>query len=736
MKSTLSLSLIYMALVLQISFFSHESMAAKEEKKEQEQSLFAWAKEKYRHIVKKARKVKNNLKKAYESFFSKGDKSKKSSVIRPLVTDKYSTHKKENRKRLDKIHDVLKKQPLFSISKHHLANQEQEIRLSESDWEMSGALSQSLLSDSEKTYESPENIKILPEFLAIEDRKMISVGKQTEKDVLGKPITLKQAREIQWITSLENVEAFKKYTILGKEELSLVLVKILIAKKKCSYALGRLQNLKNSKWKDESNGLLRDCFRKLGMHSLWANEISQEERGMLLSEVKRSGVLNDLPREYQKQLAEIMIEKNIKPSELASKSKTITWSIEELIRRGRIKEAKKWIARLESYKKDYYLGLIYFSEGKYESAKRSFERVLKNKEKLSPRIVQASHLSVARVLFHKKKYTKATDQYKKVTKNSVFWIDAIIEMGWSQLLAGSYEEAIGNMYSLHTPYFESVFQPESYVVRSIGYLNLCQYPDAYKSLTFLEKRYSKWHKQVRDYMSSSPNRTMAYVMFKGFMRGKVSKSQMPPQILREIARKPKITSSQKYINKIFSEEKNWKRQLFRVSSEIQRIKLSQKTISRQIVKLTEQNDKKKLRFFKKNHDLQKKYLSELFLLQKQIEKTQLGLKKVWEGQKKLFKKKIGAFFIAEMKVIENTLSKVLENNEFLRFEVFSGSGENLRASDMRAGKKKRIVASVKPESKKLLWSFEGEIWLDEIGHFRSSLVNNCSREVSTRISGR
>ena len=52
--------------------------------------------------------------------------------------------------------------------------------------------------------------------------------------------------------------------------------------------------------------------------------------------------------------------------------------------------------------------------------------------------------------------------------------------------------AIGNMYSLHSPYFTAVYKPESYVVRTIGYLNICQYGDAYQTLNLMEEIYRPW----------------------------------------------------------------------------------------------------------------------------------------------------------------------------------------------------------------------------------------------------
>ena len=53
----------------------------------------------------------------------------------------------------------------------------------------------------------------------------------------------------------------------------------------------------------------------------------------------------------------------------------------------------------------------------------------------------------------------------------------MVESAWTQILGEDYEGAAGNMFSLHTDFFKNAFSPESYVVRTVGYLNLCQYGD-------------------------------------------------------------------------------------------------------------------------------------------------------------------------------------------------------------------------------------------------------------------
>ncbi|RME14529.1 MAG: hypothetical protein D6797_08585, partial [Bdellovibrio sp.] len=97
-------------------------------------------------------------------------------------------------------------------------------------------------------------------------------------------------------------------------------------------------------------------------------------------------------------------------------------------------------------------------------------------------------------------------------------------------------------------------------------------------------------------------------------------------------------------------------------------------------------------------------------------------------EKYQLKEKAGRALVQHLKKLRYQIAKILENNEFLRFEIFAGSGENVRylVAGGKTGGQTRIPASVKP-TKILNWKFDGEYWEDEIGSYRSSLKNNCPK---------
>jgi hypothetical protein len=95
--------------------------------------------------------------------------------------------------------------------------------------------------------------------------------------------------------------------------------------------------------------------------------------------------------------------------------------------------------------------------------------------------------------------------------------------------------------------------------------------------------------------------------------------------------------------------------------------------------------------------------------------------------------KAGEILLTRAKSMQTDMNRVLENNEFLRYEVFSGSGENIRyqVAGGDVGNMNRVPAHIRP-TKMMNWSFDGEYWVDEIGSYRSSLQNVCPTQQGRR----
>jgi hypothetical protein len=96
------------------------------------------------------------------------------------------------------------------------------------------------------------------------------------------------------------------------------------------------------------------------------------------------------------------------------------------------------------------------------------------------------------------------------------------------------------------------------------------------------------------------------------------------------------------------------------------------------------------------------------------------------------RKKMAAVSLAEKrKSMTANLKGVLDQAEVLLYEIYSGAGDHMRFEAAGGKIEKRETAALKgTKENEVRWQFKGEIWEDELGHFRSSLNNVCGKDTA------
>jgi hypothetical protein len=316
-------------------------------------------------------------------------------------------------------------------------------------------------------------------------------------------------------------------------------------------------------------------------------------------------------------------------------------------------------------------------------------------------------------------------------------------MGWSQLMSGDYEGAIGNMYSVQSPFFANVYKPESYVIRTIGYLNLCQYGDAYRTLSTLEHEYRPQLEKIEKYMETNQHAHYQTVRDAlGAAKGVKEVDGLPVSIVREMARHRDFTNLQKALNHQLDErplysqmdvtiDKDLKHAEWLVGNSRRHIAELRKQLSGRSTGTAQNEQARKQWALDLSAEMAK--LNDLFFQVDLYNEAKAALpdyhKDVIGGADErmaLVKEHLQKVLADRLLRMKTDLARMLDNNELLRYEVFSGSGENIRYQVAGGERGKRVPASVIPKSKSLHWDFDGEYWEDEVGHYRSSLTNNCA----------
>ncbi|HWU43421.1 MAG TPA: hypothetical protein VN132_08285, partial [Bdellovibrio sp.] len=382
--------------------------------------------------------------------------------------------------------------------------------------------------------------------------------------------------------------------------------------------------------------------------------------------------------------------------------------------------------------------LLSYRQGKVDEAVINLEKLMQLTESNKTSQIRAiGALTLARMQFQKSQYKDAFQSYLKVDKSNPLWLQAMIESAWTQILGEDYEGAAGNMFSLHTDFFKNAFAPESYVVRTVGYLNLCQYGDGAQVLNEMRQKYGSWKKKLEAYTGAHKEPLNFYDTVKVWIKNSDLKEVdgLPRSFIVELARHPSFMSVQKQIN-------NYEDEVGRFN----KIALSLVKIEHEV--LTKQNSankdladaKRKMASNKKpsDSDLDSVQSAEKKLMSYRIQYhiankarnsiknlRTIGLTRI-EKEKDVLRKKAGHSLQGRFSELLTSLNKILDQNDVLQYELYAGAGEHIRyqmaGGDVNA--KERPELKVQQE-KSLNWKFKGEIWEDEVGHYRSSLKNVC-----------
>lgn len=534
----------------------------------------------------------------------------------------------------------------------------------------------------------------------------------------------------------------------------------------CAAAVGLFHSISNKpQWRAEANYFLAMCSKSLGLMTDFSDRVQKVfESGngfyshRLLKEIDwrtPNATTRGFGEALEAALKNPEVTNGQPPEVLATAAAMIS---ESSAAAEKFKTALEWAKKVPDSHPRYLQSKFVEALAEYQIGSK--KRALELQEELirNPRTEESARefqgliaLNLARMYFQEQKYKEAHQAFLTVNKDHPLWLQGLSELGWAQLMAGDYEGAIGNMYSIHSPFFAAAYKPESFVIRTIGYLNLCQYGDAYRTLTVLEKEYrtmltsiDSYEKSIGSFSDGRYGTVRRFLInFNQAGRGGSEAKDvdgLPTQVIREIARQKDFINLQKALNRQVDEKAVYAR----IGSEIDRsLKEAQNKVtqSRKRVDQIRRNlasIRQKPALEPNRGPWQAELDSELSRLNDRFFSVDLFNeakksvvqfnKEVVEGADRRgldIKKKLETVVANRILKIRTDLSRFMDNNELLRYEVFAASGENIRFQVAGGEKSNRIPATVIPKSKSLQWDFDGEYWEDEIGHYRSSLKNNC-----------
>jgi hypothetical protein len=341
--------------------------------------------------------------------------------------------------------------------------------------------------------------------------------------------------------------------------------------------------------------------------------------------------------------------------------------------------------------------------------------------------------------FQKGDYKSAYKAYIKIDKSSPSWLQAMVETAWTQILAGDNEGAAGNMFSLHTDFFKRSYAPDTYIVRTVGYLNLCQFGDGMSVLNDLKKRYTPIQQKLEDFQKSNKDADHYYELVKTWLKNTDLQEVegLPRAFIVELARHPSFTNTQKQINNYEDENNRFNKITIDLIRKEKEARLNMLKAKNELAVL-----KREKASNEKLSAADRKFLA-AGVEHMIVSRAREGIKKMrLLALERLDKEKANLRALAA-KTLQGrynefvaALANLVDQKEVLSYEIYSGAGEHLRYQMAGGEVKDREPAALTPEEKESYkWKFKGEVWEDEIGHYRSSLKNVCPADDIAQNAG-
>ncbi len=410
--------------------------------------------------------------------------------------------------------------------------------------------------------------------------------------------------------------------------------------------------------------------------------------------------------------------------------------------RGNLGEVEESLSLIQTTAPEYKEGVLLkavfnYRQGQVDVAIQDLEMLwpLIETQKKDP-VRNLAALTLARLYFQKSNYADAYKNYLRVDKSSGQWLQSMVEQAWTQVLSGDNIGAAGNMFALHTNYFQKAYAPETYIVRTVGYLNLCQYGDGVSVLGDLKKKYTSIYSNIKSFQTKPGDDMKYYDLIKTWMKN-VNANEiegLPRSFVVELARHPNYTSVQKQINNYEDENSRFNKITVDLIRNERTARLEMLKAKNAYTAAKNQN--------KSASEIQaaeKKYLA-IGTEHAITAKAREGIKKMREAavirlvsEKKDLVTKASSNLKARYAQFSSVLEGLIDQNEVLSYEIYSGAGEHIRyqmAGGEAQEKETRNLATEKSKDG-YEWKFKEEVWDDEIGHFRSSLKNVCPKEDET-----
>ncbi|HEU4383793.1 MAG TPA: adventurous gliding motility protein GltC [Anaeromyxobacteraceae bacterium] len=334
-------------------------------------------------------------------------------------------------------------------------------------------------------------------------------------------------------------------------------------------------------------------------------------------------------------------------------------------------------------------GAVLYALGDKPASLEAFKDVIRltNPRKTSrndPALREAAFLQLARIHYEHRQNRYAIFYYGKMPWGEPLWLEGLWESSYAYYRIADYEKALGNLLTLHSPYFQDEYFPESYVLKAIIYFENCRYPEARAILEDFNGRYEPVYAELKTLTAQKGGTSAAF--YERIGEGAKADAKAP-------AKSDHAAIMRKVLN----------------------IALTDKTIRRLDDTLDDIDREMDERLPARPPEFRSSALSAEILSQLKAQKGKLL-------------DEAGARARQKLEVERDALRQFLEQALRIKIEVSRREREALEAALAAGGKvdlMRRYKFNTAVSDEHEYWPYEGEFWRDELGTYAYTLTKGC-----------
>lgn len=300
--------------------------------------------------------------------------------------------------------------------------------------------------------------------------------------------------------------------------------------------------------------------------------------------------------------------------------------------------------------------------------------------RLRLRLRELAFFQLARLHFGAGQPSFSIFYYRKIDRDSRQWLDALYESSWAEYRLGRYERALGNLLTVHAPFFEDSYYPESLILKAVIYYENCRYDEAGRIIDDFLQQYEPVFEVLRSMAGEERSPNGWYDLLAELGQTKDQKADRPllARILEIALQDP----------------------------EVRRLDASIREVDQEREDLQQARGRAPLAGVARFESL----VQRLIALRSEL---QMAAGRAVERKLR-----------TEAEAVKTLVSQALR----VQVETAKAEESRLEASLSRRDQRPKDAAQTIvnwTDDEKLVWPFEGEYWRDELGTYELTLARSC-----------